>query len=611
MASQGTIIGVVRSFKTNEVVANALVVLQCTCLQGNHETQTNAEGFYAFRNLPPGNYTIQILVGNANVSKIVTLPKDARFRANFKVDPNSEFKRLIRVKSQSISSVTSRDFTSVVEISPAASRDAAGISISGGSLKQIEFENREGYAHNPETDFLSLADAPLSTFSIDVDTASYSNARRYLTDGSLPPADAVRTEELVNYFTYDYAEPSPRHPISVTVEVGDCPWKQGHWLAHIGLKAKAPVRSEPLARNLVFLIDISGSMNGAAKLPLVQKSLHLLTDTLRPEDRISLVVYAGSSEVVLRPTSGQHKRTIRAAIDGLQSGGSTNGGGGIQLAYRAARSAFIDGGVNRVILATDGDFNVGATSAGALTRMIERKRKSGIYLSTLGFGSGNYQDDTMELLADKGNGNYAYIDSLAEAKKVLVHEAAATLVPVADDVKLQVEFNPRFIASYRLIGYENRRLADRDFADDTKDAGELGAGHTVTALYELVPATTKPAKREVGPLRYQTDRQRTSASTSDELARVKLRYKRPGARKSVLVDFVADTSHRRSPEKASDNFRWSAAVAGWSLLLRGSKHLGNLTHEKVLHLAQGAVGRDPYGYRREFMNLVRASSDLK
>ncbi|MGB1016452.1 MAG: VWA domain-containing protein, partial [Nannocystaceae bacterium] len=431
MAAQGMISGVVTDAKTKKKIAGALVVLQCSCLQGARETQTNATGLYAFRYLPPGRYTIQVLSGQAEVSKVANLPRDAKFRANLSIDPNASFKRIIAVHSARIgrgrkrAGITSRDFTSVVEFSPSVARDAAPQRTGGvakspieptDSVGQHELSNREGYAHNPETGFVSLVDAPLSTFSIDVDTASYSNVRRFLTDGSMPPADAVRTEELVNYFTYNYAEPSPRHPISVTIEVGDCPWKSGHWLAHVGLRAKDPSTSrEAVARNLVFLIDISGSMGDSDKLPLVKQALHLLTNTLRAQDRISLVVYAGHTGVVLRPTSGSDKQTIRAAIDNLGAGGSTNGAGGIQRAYRAARSAFIRGGVNRVILATDGDFNVGATSAGALIRLIERKRKSGIYLSTLGFGTGNYQDDTMELLADKGNGNYAYIDSLAEA----------------------------------------------------------------------------------------------------------------------------------------------------------------------------------------------------
>ncbi len=616
-ASAGVIQGVVKHAESKEPIAGALVILQCSCLQGTRETQTNKLGIYAFRDLPPGEYTIQVLTGQADVSKVTTLPRNAKFRANFTVNPRNEFRRMVVVSGKSASrmrrSITARDFTSVVDVAPTVSRDSAGISLagtSGGDLVQFEPSNREGYAAIKETEFQSVVDTPLSTFSIDVDTAAYSNVRRFLHDGQSPPADAVRTEELVNYFDYDYVEPS-RHPMSVTVEVGDCPWDKGHWLAHIGIKAKDVVSGESPAKNLVFLIDVSGSMGSPDKLPLVKQSLRMLVEQMRPQDRISLVVYAGSSGVVLRPTTGRDKQKALDAIARLDSGGSTNGASGIRQAYRLARSAFVRGGVNRVILATDGDFNVGATSAGSLTRLIERQRKSGIYLSTLGFGTGNYQDDTMELLADKGNGNYAYIDSLREARKVLVEEVDATLVPVADDVKLQVEFNPKWIASYRLIGYENRRLADRDFDDDTKDAGELGAGHTVTALYELVPASRKPQTREVGPLRYQSDRQATAKSHSNELARVKLRYKRPGARKSVRVDFVADTSNRRPAHKASENFRWSAAVAAWSLKLRNSKFAKKIAYADILQLARGAVGQDPLGYRREFLNLVETAKDLQ
>lgn len=623
----GQMVGKVTHSKTKEPVADAIVILQCSCLQGTRETRTNADGLYMFRDLPPGEYTIQVLSGQADVAKIVRMPRGAKFRANFTIDPEDEFKvmmvisgkspRLARrdITAEAISRSVSRDFTSVVDISPTATSDSGGIRLAGSSqssrhINGDEF-NREGYAPIVEQEFLSVADAPLSTFSIDVDTAAYSNVRRFLHDGMLPPADAVRTEELVNYFDYDYAAPSPRHPMSVTVEVGDCPWESKHWLAHVGIQAKNDYKGDSPAKNLVFLIDVSGSMNGVDKLPLVKQSLKMLVHQMRPQDRLAIVVYAGSSGVALRPTSGVNKRRALAAIDRLEAGGSTHGAGGIQQAYRIARSAFIRGGVNRVLLATDGDFNVGATSAGALTRLIERKRKSGIYLSTLGFGTGNYQDDTMELLADKGNGNYAYIDSLMEARKVLVEEADATLVPVADDVKLQIEFNPRWIASYRLIGYENRRLADRDFDDDTKDAGELGAGHTVTALYELVPASDKPAKREVGPLRYQSDRTATAHSQTDELARVKLRYKRPGAARSVRVDFVAGLRNRRPAHKASENFRWSAAVAAWSLKLRNSKFAEKIAYTDVLQLARGAVGQDPQGYRRQFLSLVETAQKMQ
>ena len=470
-------------------------------------------------------------------------------------------------------------------------------------------ESREAYDRIYENDFLAVADAPLSTFSVDVDTASYSNMRRFLHDGALPPADAVRIEELVNYFDYDYEAPIGDHPFSVTTEVGECPWADGHKLVHVGLKGKVIDAAETPPRNLVFLLDVSGSMNDADKLPLLKRGLRLLVDQLDERDTVSIVVYAGASGVVLEPTKGSDHTQILDALDRLEAGGSTNGGEGIALAYSLARQTFVKGGINRVILATDGDFNVGVTSEGELTRMIEQERESGVFLSVFGFGTGNINDSTMEKLADRGNGNYGYIDSIAEARKLLVEQAGGTLVTIAKDVKIQVEWNPAIVASYRLIGYENRMLAAEDFNDDAKDAGDIGAGHTVTALYEIVPQGAEVVPNKVDPLRYQTGRAPTTAAESAEMAHVKLRYKAPEASASTLLDHtIRDGGSALA--STSENYRFAAAVAQFGMLLRGSTHKGTSSFDAVKALAEGAMGADPQGHRREFLQLVDRARDL-
>ena len=464
----------------------------------------------------------------------------------------------------------------------------------------------EGYDHIQENDFIAVADDPRSTFSIDVDTASYSNMRRFIRDGQLPPADAVRIEELVNYFDYDYAQPSGDDPFSVTTEVAPCPWAPDHRLVHVGLQGKDVSAKEVPPRNLVFLLDVSGSMSNHDKLPLLKRGLGMLADQIRPQDRVSIVVYAGASGVVLEPTSDRAE--IKDALRRLDAGGSTNGGAGIELAYDLAQANFRKGGINRVLLATDGDFNVGVTSQGDLVRLIERKRKSGVFLSVLGFGTGNLQDSTMEQLADKGNGNYAYIDNATEAHKVLVEQAGATLMTIAKDVKIQVEFNPVEVSSYRLIGYENRALAHRDFNDDTKDAGEIGAGHTVTALYEVVPVGRGVAP-EVDPLKYQDSPAVAEAANSGELMTVKLRYKKPtGSRSKLLSTAIRDGDG--SLADTSADFRLSAAVAEMGLLLRNSKWRGDASWAQAYELARGAQGQDPAGRRAELRNLIRQAAEL-
>ena len=466
--------------------------------------------------------------------------------------------------------------------------------------------NREGYDRIVENRFLSTQQNPLSTFSIDVDAASYSNIRRMINGKMLPPAGAVRIEEMINYFTYQYAQPTGTDPFSITTEIAECPWNTAHRLVSIGLQGRQiPVGNLPPG-NLTFLIDVSGSMESEDKLPLVKASLKLLLNQLRDEDKVAIVVYAGSAGLVLPPTPGSDKTKIRSAIENLQAGGSTAGGEGIELAYKTAQQNFVKQGNNRVILCTDGDFNVGMSSDDELERLIEDKRKTGIFLTVLGYGTGNYQDAKMQKLADKGNGNHAYIDNQNEAKKVLVNEFGGTLFTIAKDVKLQVEFNPAKVQGYRLIGYENRMLAKEDFNNDKKDAGELGSGHTVTALYEVIPVGVKSDELEnVDALKYQQPLQKIATGNfTNELMNIKLRYKQPGGEKSKLVQQpVMDKN--ASINQASENMRFAAAVAQFGMLLRNSAYKGSSNYKLVSTMAGNALGLDSQGYRKEFLALVK------
>lgn len=478
--------------------------------------------------------------------------------------------------------------------------------------REAERFNTESYARIDENPFLAVSQNPLSTFSIDVDTASYSNVRRFLSQGMLPPPDAVRIEELINYFSYQYAAPTDDKPFATHLEVATCPWNGEHRLVRIGIKGREIELDRRPASNLVFLLDVSGSMGMPNKLPLVQQAMRLLVEKLSENDRVAMVVYAGASGLVLDSTTGDRKEVILSALDQLQAGGSTNGGQGIQLAYDVAVQHFIKGGTNRVILCTDGDFNVGVTNEGELTRLIESKAKSGVFLSVLGFGTGNYKDSTMEQLADRGNGNYAYIDTLAEARKVLVEQMVGTLITIARDVKIQVEFNPAKVNAYRLVGYENRMLRAEDFNDDKKDAGEIGAGHTVTALYEIVPAGNKVSLPAVDPLKYQpadNASQPQKVEGSDELLTVKLRYKAPDGDTSTPLAFpLVDDGAPFG--KASADFKFAAAVAGFGMLLRDSEHKQGLTLEAVREIAEESLGADSSGYRAEFLNLVVRAKEL-
>ncbi|WP_299122620.1 von Willebrand factor type A domain-containing protein [uncultured Winogradskyella sp.] len=467
-------------------------------------------------------------------------------------------------------------------------------------------QNDEDYANINENDFERTNLSPLSTFSIDVDKASYSNVRRMINNGQPIPGDAVKIEEMVNYFNYNYPQPTDEHPFSIHTEVVNTPWHNQTQLVRIGLQGKTYENEDLPTSNLTFLIDVSGSMSSQNKLPLLKSAFRLLVNQLRPKDKVSIVVYAGAAGVVLAPTSGDNKEKILAALDNLQSGGSTAGGAGINLAYKLAEKHFKKNGNNRVILATDGDFNVGASSNSDMKSLIEEKRKSGVFLSVLGFGYGNYKDSKLETLADKGNGNHAYIDNMQEAQKVFGKEFGGTLFTIAKDVKIQVEFNPKKVQAYRLIGYENRLLADEDFVDDTKDAGELGSGHTVTALYEIIPTGIDSDYLKTVPELKYTQNQ-AKANFEDELFTVKFRYKKPDESKSIEMVHIQNTKI----SDASIDMNFASAVALFGMQLRNSKYYNKTEVSKVIELAENGRGEDKEGYRAEFIRLVKSYDNLK
>lgn len=518
------------------------------------------------------------------------------------------------------SCATSKDDANVGGIAPqpqnakvgasSANANSSGmVAYDGYVAKEEPAGAGERYEQIDENPFLEASRAPLSTFSIDVDTASYSNTRRFLNEGQLPPRDAVRIEELVNYFSYEYPQPLGEAPFSVKAEVADCPWNTQHRLVQIGLQGKKVSTENMPPANLIFLVDVSGSMGEPHKLPLVKQGLRTLTEQLTSRDRVAVVTYAGSSGLALESTSGDRRNDIIAAVERMESGGSTNGGAGIKLAYKVAEDNFIQGGTNRVVLATDGDFNVGVTGDEELVSLIEREREKGVSLSVLGFGSGNLNDSMMEKLADHGNGNYAYIDSESEARKALGEQAAGTLLTIAKDVKIQVEFNPRLVAGYRLIGYENRLLAAKDFNDDRKDAGEIGAGHTVTALYEIVPAGQKIENPGVDELKYARPSEEPSGTGTGELMTVKLRYKEPDGDVSKPLNFgVVDS--RTAYANASADFKFAAAVAEFGMLLRGSRYKGQASYDNAAQLARASVGADLQGHRSEFVKLIESARTL-
>lgn len=572
-------------------------------------TITQADGTYRLiipgGRLPAGGgaYTVTATtLGRQTDSRRVTLTPGATVTADFQLATAAVAIEAIVVTGQG-TEVRREPSSTRIRIRGANSNPVAAQSVSPRT-PPADYSggfSTENYAAIDENPFLAVRGNALSTFSIDVDRASYSNVRRFLRQGERPPKDAVRIEELLNYFRYDYPEPAGEHPFSVTAEVGPAPWNSNHRLVRIGLQGRHVDTRDLPPSNLVFLIDVSGSMRPANKLPLVKDALRMLVEQLRPQDRISLAVYAGSAGLVLDATPGDRKAEILAAIDRLEAGGSTAGGAGIRLAYEVARRNFMRGGNNRVILATDGDFNVGASSDAEMFRLIEEKRREGTFLTVLGFGMGNLKDSRLEGLADRGNGNYAYVDDRAEARKTLVSEFGGTMFTIAKDVKLQVEFNPARVQAYRLIGYENRALRNEEFDDDRRDAGDMGAGHSVTALYEIVPVGARMDVDVQSPqLRYQRIAPATRGGGSDELAFVKLRYKRPDSETSRL--FSQPIVDRRAEPGA--DFRFASAVAGFGMLLRDSPHKGGATVEGMLEIARGALGDDREGYRREFVTLA-------
>jgi Ca-activated chloride channel family protein len=569
---------------------------------------------------------------NGKYSLLIT-PKDQYLVFTFIGFETEEIKIAGRKVIDVVLKITEMDLEEIVvtghadaQVAMELSSSASGIRIRGAGSKKTyhggqvfmndsyfsqPVHNTEGYSAISENGYKDVLNAPLSTFSIDVDKASYSNVRRFLNNGQLPPVDAVRIEEMINYFSYDYAQPKDEHPFSVTTELSVCPWNEDHHLLHVGLKGIEMDKEELPPSNLVFLIDVSGSMNSPNKLGLLKSAFNMLVKELRPEDKVAIVVYAGAAGLVLEPTSGKDKAKILAAIDRLSAGGSTAGGAGLKLAYKVATENFKEDGNNRIILATDGDFNVGASSNAEMERMIEKEREKGIYMTVLGFGMGNYKDDKMEIIADKGNGNYAYIDNIQEANKVLVEEFGGTLFTIAKDVKFQLEFNPARVKAYRLIGYENRLLNDEDFNDDKKDAGEMGAGHTVTALYEIIPAGSKESLHKIDPLKYQAnpDREEIKPDMDAELLTIKLRYKKPDGFKSILIERPVQ-GELKSASELSDNFRFSAAVAEFGMILRNSEHKENANISQVIELAQSGKGKDEEGYRQEFIKLVKAANQF-
>ena len=594
-----------------------------TDIDGNFILNPDQAGVYTIRVTSVGYQPIElnnVSVAADSATRVdLVMPKGVDLKSfqimEYKVTTN-EKNELREVKTSPVNSLQSRSKgvykrRKVKSSNVRGSRSDAtsyyvdGIKVRGGIAHLEKQTNNEEYSLITENQFNNVKRRPLSTFSIDVDAASYSNIRRILTAGMLPPKDAVRIEEMINYFNYEYAQPNDQEPISISTEIGNCSWNPEHKLVKIGLKGRSIEAEKLPPNNLVFLIDVSGSMMDENKLPLIKRSFRLLVQQLRPEDKVSIVVYAGSSGLVLSPTSGKEKELIMQKIDVLQAGGSTAGGEGIQLAYDVAKENFMKDGNNRVILATDGDFNVGVSSDAELVSLIEKKRDMGIFLTVLGFGTGNYKDSKMEGLADKGNGNFAYVDNILEAQKVFVKEMGATLNTIAKDVKLQIEFNPVHVKAYRLVGYENRLLADEDFNDDKKDAGELGSGKTVTALYEIIPAKSKESIDNIDTLKYQKTVSQDQIALN-EMMTIKFRYKDPKGSESKLIVHPL-LAQDETEQKSSEDFRFASSVAEFGMILRDSKFKGKANFKNILTAARESKGIDTDGYRAEFIKLVETA----
>lgn len=610
---------------------------------------TDFDGNYVFKQLYDGDYSIRIhFVGyNAKLVKGIEIKNQKNKLANIKLRGGVDlaavevvkYKIPIISKDKSVSgetisrsqikSMSGRSTSQIATTSAGVSTAGNGVHIRGSrsssnffyidgvkvrgsqNLPKSAIDNHDQYNEIEEVYFSEVEDEPLSTFSIDVDKAAYAIVRRHLQDGVLPPKDAIRIEEMINYFKYDYPEPKNDLPFNIETEYTDCPWNKNHNLLHIGIQGKKIEVTETAPNNLVFLIDVSGSMMSPNKLELLKSGMDLLIDQLRPEDKVSIVVYAGAAGLVLKPTSGEEKAKIKSVMSSLSAGGSTAGGQGIKLAYKIARENLIKDGNNRVILATDGDFNVGISSQDGLIKLIEKERENDVFLSVLGFGYGNLQDGKMEQLANKGNGNYNYIDNILEAKKVLVSEFQSTLITIAKDVKTQIEFNPQHVRAYRMIGYVNRELAAEDFNNDQKDAGELGAGHSVTMIYEIVPSgNNENLTGSVDPLKYQKKKKvktrEISTEYSNELATIKLRYKEPTEKKSQLISETV-LNKRKKLEFASNNSQFSTSVAQFGLLLREAETVENSNFESAIELAKKSKGKDEEGYRSEFIKLMETA----
>ncbi|TND07429.1 MAG: uncharacterized protein FD123_3279 [Bacteroidetes bacterium] len=609
------VLGTPLSFVTIAITQNGKVIAGAS---------SDANGYYTISSLNPGTYDLKATyVGykTAEMKSIVVADGQA-LTLNLSMENAPAPLSSVEIKSENQKLL----FTSERKNAPAVQDpNNPGTFINAGKSGYLGYGyykapadldsfddpvmNTEEYDKINDNAYKLVNNDPLSTFSVDVDRASYSNMRRFLNQGSLPPKDAVRIEEMINYFTYNYPQPTGDDPFSINLESGNCPWNPKHKIVHVGLQGKR-IETENLPNNnLVFLIDVSGSMSSADKLPLVKASLRLLVNELRPNDRVALVVYAGAAGRVLEPTAGNEKTKILGAIDKLEAGGSTAGGAGIELAYKTAREHFLLNGNNRVILCTDGDFNVGVSSDAELERMIEERRKDGVFLTVLGYGMGNYKDSKMEKLADKGNGNYAYIDNLQEANKTLVTEMGGTLVTIAKDVKIQVEFNPSQVKAYRLIGYENRILNKEDFNDDKKDAGEIGAGHTVTALYEIIPASSDEVIPGVDPLKYQQPVKLSPAANNGEMLTIKFRYKAPKEDVSKLLTRTLNNT-AVAPVTNSENFLFASAVVEFGMLLRDSQYKGESDWKKMIARAKSAKGLDDGGYRAEFIRLAETAHGL-
>jgi Ca-activated chloride channel family protein len=602
----GTLEGVIGD-GTHTALSAVHVRLVDDARRERYSTQTDAKGHFVFVNVQAGRYElVAVMAGFSNLNLAVSVKAGGTESVSLVMSagqpaaispPVAAIAEPLR--RQSSAAAGSFTFDATTPLAYETARQP-------GNSRPFNPGSSEAYDKIDDHQWTDATRKPLSTFSIDVDTASYANVRRLLNSGALPPKDAVRIEELINYFSYDYPQPNGDEPFSVTTALGPSPWHQGYRLALVGLQARRMASDNLPPRNLVFLIDVSGSMIAPNRLPLVKASLAMLAQNLTSRDHVAIVVYAGAAGVVLPPTRGDDRSTILEALGRLEAGGSTNGAEGLLLAYRTAATHFVKGGVNRIILATDGDFNVGVTSQGDLIRLIEEHRPGGIALSVLGFGMGNLKDSMMEKIADRGNGNYSYIDTLSEARKVLVEEAGGTLVTVAKDVKLQVEFNPKIVKAYRLIGYENRALADRDFNDDAKDAGDLGAGHAVTALYEIVPAGQHVDLPAIDPLKYQSAPAASSDRRSDEIMTVKIRHKQPDGTTSALLSRAVS-----SQDHVTAELGFASAVAEFGMLLRGSEFSGTASFDAARQRAERLRGGDAHGHRAELARLIGLAESLQ